>query len=294
MADKLISQLSATASVVATDVFEIEKLAGAPSEKATITQLTTLFSTIYAPITGGAYVLKAGDTMSGLLTITQATANTSVFASTGYSLAGANAQSLMDLAGTWNTTGNPSGLRLAITNTASGATAKLFELLAGAGGVTSMFSVSKAGAVVSAANITAGLNLLSSGDVSVANGGAWINGTRGTFGYTADGVMRLLDFAGTSFGRLMFGGTTSSFPAIKRSGTGLEFKLADDSAYAVITASMLRLTPALTVATLPAAGTQGRIAYVTDALAPAFLAIAVGGGGIITTVFDNGTNWVSV
>jgi hypothetical protein len=48
-----------------------------------------------------------------------------------------------------------------------------------------------------------------------------------------------------------------------------------------------------TVATLPAAGTVGRIAYVTDALAPAFLTIIVGGGAINSPVFDNGTNWVA-
>lgn len=50
---------------------------------------------------------------------------------------------------------------------------------------------------------------------------------------------------------------------------------------------------AYTVATLPAAGTAGRIAYVTDALAPAFLTAVVGGGAIVTPVFDNGVNWVA-
>jgi len=47
-----------------------------------------------------------------------------------------------------------------------------------------------------------------------------------------------------------------------------------------------------TVATLPV-GTQGHIAYVTDALAPTFLALIVGGGSVVTPVFYNGTNWVS-
>lgn len=46
-----------------------------------------------------------------------------------------------------------------------------------------------------------------------------------------------------------------------------------------------------TVATLPA-GTRGDVAYVTDALAPAFLAIIVGGGAVVTPVFFNGANWV--
>jgi len=47
-----------------------------------------------------------------------------------------------------------------------------------------------------------------------------------------------------------------------------------------------------TVATLPA-GTQGDTAYVTDALAPTFLAVLVGGGAITTTCFYNGANWVA-
>lgn len=46
------------------------------------------------------------------------------------------------------------------------------------------------------------------------------------------------------------------------------------------------------VASLPAAGTIGRLAYVTDALAPTFLATVVGGGSVKTPVHDDGTNWV--
>lgn len=49
---------------------------------------------------------------------------------------------------------------------------------------------------------------------------------------------------------------------------------------------------AYTVATLPT-GVQGAIAYVTDALAPTYMATVVGGGAIVTPVFYNGTNWVA-
>lgn len=48
-----------------------------------------------------------------------------------------------------------------------------------------------------------------------------------------------------------------------------------------------------TVATLPA-GVAGYVAYCTDLLAPAFLAIAVGGGAVVGIVFYNGANWVTV
>lgn len=47
-----------------------------------------------------------------------------------------------------------------------------------------------------------------------------------------------------------------------------------------------------TVATLPAAGTVGRRALVTNALAPTFLASVVGGGAITVPVYDNGTAWI--
>ncbi|NBU75729.1 MAG: hypothetical protein EBS30_10975 [Planctomycetes bacterium] len=48
-----------------------------------------------------------------------------------------------------------------------------------------------------------------------------------------------------------------------------------------------------TVATLPAAGTAGRRAYVTDALAPMFLVAVAAGGSVVCPVFDNGTSWVA-
>lgn len=58
----------------------------------------------------------------------------------------------------------------------------------------------------------------------------------------------------------------------------------------VIATGVVRLK-GYTVATLPA-GTQGDTAFVTDALAPTFLATIVGGGAVVTPVFYNGTNWV--
>ena len=52
------------------------------------------------------------------------------------------------------------------------------------------------------------------------------------------------------------------------------------------------LGAAYLVATLPAAGTQGRRSWVTNALAPTFLSAPVGGGAVVCPVFDNGTAWV--
>lgn len=47
----------------------------------------------------------------------------------------------------------------------------------------------------------------------------------------ADGIWTMLDSAETNFTRLNLGGTTSSFPALGRSTTALEARLADGSAY---------------------------------------------------------------
>jgi hypothetical protein len=47
------------------------------------------------------------------------------------------------------------------------------------------------------------------------------------------------------------------------------------------------------VAMLPAAGVQGRRAWVTDATSPTFLGTLTGGGAVVCPVFDNGAAWVA-
>jgi hypothetical protein len=54
-----------------------------------------------------------------------------------------------------------------------------------------------------------------------------------------DGNIRMYNGAASSFGLLKFGGTTTSFPALKRSSATLQARLADDSAYADFAASIL-------------------------------------------------------
>jgi hypothetical protein len=60
----------------------------------------------------------------------------------------------------------------------------------------------------------------------------------------SNGVIELTNAAVTDFDRLQFGGTTSSFPALKRSTTTLQVRLADDSGDANLTAGTV--TAALT------------------------------------------------
>jgi hypothetical protein len=75
-------------------------------------------------------LLNAGNTWSATQTITPA-ANANALAVTGYSLTGANAQSLLDLSGTLNTSGNPAAIKLNLTNTASGNTSRFADFQLG-------------------------------------------------------------------------------------------------------------------------------------------------------------------
>lgn len=70
-----------------------------------------------------------------------------------------------------------------------------------------------------------------------ASGGSVNWASRSNISSPADGNFTLKNTAGTSFGLLQLGGTTSSFPAIKRNSAALNIRLADDSADAAVTAA---------------------------------------------------------
>lgn len=55
----------------------------------------------------------------------------------------------------------------------------------------------------------------------------------------ADGTALFTNSAQNGFNRLQFGGTTNAFPSIKRNGTGIDFRLADDSALCSISINSL-------------------------------------------------------
>ncbi len=96
-----------------------------------------------------------------------------------------------------------------------------------------------------------------------------------------------------STGNISLWGATSSFPALKRNAAGLEFRLADDSGFAAISAATVK-TQAFTVATLPSAASAGTgaCAYVTDATASTFMSVVAGGGSNKVPVVSDGVNWL--
>ena len=112
---------------------------------------------------GGAFAGMAGtswDNTARALTIT------------GYSLNGSASASFMDLAGTWNTSGTPTAIKLNITDTASNAASLLMDLQRSG---TTRFSVSKTGAV-NLANSDSGVGAL------LLSGGFW--GSIDAFSFT--------------------------------------------------------------------------------------------------------------
>jgi len=76
-------------------------------------------------------------------------ANTVGIGATGYSLTGSASASFMDLAGTWNTSGTPTAIKLNITDTASNAASLLMDLQVGG---ASRVRFDKTGAIVNTLN----------------------------------------------------------------------------------------------------------------------------------------------
>jgi hypothetical protein len=125
-------------------------------------------------------------------------------------------------------------------------------------------------------------NLSTPGDLQIGTGGqySFLSSTilRASSG---NGTLRLSNAAATDFDRLQFGGTTSSFPALKRNATALETKLADDSAYAPHAMQFLDVTDGVTA---PGAA-AGRARIYVDA-ADGDLKIVFADGTVKTIVTD--------
>jgi hypothetical protein len=121
MANWKISTLPPTALSLETDLFEKTDGVSGISERVTALQLATLLGVDPLPV-NNPY-------------LTMAT----------YSLTGANAQSMLELSGTWNTSGVPTAIKLTITDTLSNAASLLMDLRVGA---ASMFNVKKNGSVI--------------------------------------------------------------------------------------------------------------------------------------------------
>lgn len=180
-----------------------------------------------AGVVGTAAILGV-NTFTALQTITQASANAGILASTGYSLTGGNATNMVDLAGTWNTTGTPIGIKLAITNTTSNAGANLMQLLGGAAGATNRFSVRASDGRVDISGQLV-INGSLSGVTSITAGQAdqirWSSRTQlfapadGTLQITNDAQSAVSSFTVTASGTIQHGAANAASPVAQTIAT---------------------------------------------------------------------------
>lgn len=149
---------------------------------------------------------------------------------------------------TWSTSGTHLGI-----NAASGFAGNFLDFnIAG----SNVMTISSAGQFLITGNIRS-----SGGSLQAATAGQinWASATRMIC--PSDGLLQLTNSATTGFTRLQFGGTTSSFPALKVSGTTLIARLADDSADTTLQMKNLIVSSSTTPASSSATGTTGTIAW---------------------------------
>jgi hypothetical protein len=131
--------------------------------------------------------------------------------------------------------------------TEAGGTGSARDLELQTDGVTRMTIASSGGAITVGSGVQLGLTGIQvASTASLRFSGGAIGGSSDLWMLrSGSGIVRFATGSSTSsadFNRLQFGGTTSSFPALKRDTTTLQVKLADDSAFTAIAASNLVLT----------------------------------------------------
>jgi hypothetical protein len=135
--------------------------------------------------------------VQGTTTVVPA-ADTSAIVSTGYSVTGSGTTPLIDLSGTWNTTGAPTAIKLNVTNTASAANSLLMDLQIGG---SSRFQINA---------------LTSTVLIQRASGGSGFR-FKDTSGTNREGALGLSG-AGTRVEFSMGSGITSGFAIINSAG----------------------------------------------------------------------------
>lgn len=151
---------------------------------------------------------------------------------------------------TWSTAGTGCGM-----NFASGFAGNPIDIHINGG--ASLLSVASTGNVTTSGAYT-GTSL------TVASTGPVIFGARSKISSAADGNILVSNNAATSFGLLQLGGITNAFPAMKRLGTSLAVRFADDSGDAAITASGAQFSATAPTVSVGQVGLGGTVAASTS------------------------------
>jgi hypothetical protein len=116
----------------------------------------------------------------------------------------------------------------------SATTALLVQNSAGTSALTikDNLSATFGGALTSSSSITTTATL-QGGNINAVNI-LYIGNYQSSLKSNGSGIIQLQNTAENDFSRLQFGGATSSFPSLKRNGTAIDVRLADDSNYALL------------------------------------------------------------
>lgn len=211
------------------------------------------------------YALLAGAAFAGAVSIASGTLITNA--------------SALSITQTWNASGTTfdAPVLVNVTNTASAATSRILDLKVGS---TSKFAVDALGTTY--VNLTSGnsnfFSLTDSTGTGFISGGSqfayqpagsasiqfymmfsgqfWANGSlccgnsqaasNLRISTPSNGVATLTNRTANDFTQLQFGGTTSSFPSLKKSSTTLQSRLADDSGFCPVQGKLTTDTTATT------------------------------------------------
>jgi hypothetical protein len=196
----------------------------APATSATLTLING--TTFTGPAVSGTAAILGANTFVGQQIVSlNGAASTPPVTLTGTWFSGGSAtttkpQVLIEPTGVTSNAWSANGTGFGI-NAANGVTGNLADFQTNG---TSRFRVSASGQVFVE-------NLLVNTNIVLPSGGVLEYTGRSKLGSDANGDFTLYNNAFTSFNKLNFGGITSSFPALKRSGTEIQVRLADDSAY---------------------------------------------------------------
>ena len=277
MANVTIDQLTGKTAVI-TDQLEVQATAGGASNKVTADSLGR-----------------------AILATSPAVAN-AVVASINSTLSGANAQSALEIKQAWNTTGNPSTLRVEGAEGAQGSSTLLLDLATT--GLGTVFKVDRFGLVTSLIRGFVAANAWGYGFVGGGN-------TAMMYG-TSPGTSYIRFYNGGEAMALRFGGATWPVASVMKWSTGtdatdntsdtgvsrnaagvLEVNNGTAGTFRDLYARNVR-TAAVTFGTLTAAASAGAGArsFITDgAASPVFSSAAAGGGTLGTPVYSDGTIW---
>lgn len=229
---------------------------------ATTTPVVTLTTTINSPLLAGngtaiAAAATVGSGSTAVLSVSPtltASANASALVLTGGTLTAS--APVLSATQTWNNVAVTfTGILLNVTATPSAAGSLLMDLQEAS---STQFRVRKDGAVTAQGPIQ-GVGIVTN------NGGnvSWASSTVMTNSGT-DGWLTVSNNAQNNFGLLGLGGTTTSFPALKRSSATVQARLGDDSAFTFMQAQLqtsVNATTGLTAGVLAALTNASIVIY---------------------------------